>query len=66
MVLAFMNSEGANNPGEGDKLVRDVGTKFGGAPRRFYLWVLSELKPFPSCVAASKVTTSNSSLPFHW
>lgn len=46
MVLAFMNSEGANDLGEGDKLVRDVSTRFGGAPRRFYLWVLSDLKPF--------------------
>lgn len=46
MVLAFMNSDGANDLGEGDKLVRDVSTKSEGAPRRFYLWVLSELKSF--------------------
>lgn len=44
MVLAVMNSKGVHDLVERDKLVRDISTKCGGAQRRFYLGVSSELK----------------------
>lgn len=43
-----MNSKGTHALGKGDRPVKDVSTKYGGAQRKFYLWVPSELKPsFP-------------------